>query len=382
MNESIHLGRIGGIRVGLNWSLLPIAALFAWSLASGQLPYEVAGYPRAAYWLAAVLTTLTFFASLLAHELAHALVARRRRVPVDRIVLWLLGGVAEMQSDPPDPRSELMVAGAGPLASLAVGGVVGGLAWGLSSLALSPLLVACLAWLAGINVLLAVFNLLPALPLDGGRLLRAVLWRIWGDRARATGAAARTARVIGGGLIGLGAAELLLQGSLEGAWIALIGWFIFAAAGQEQLLAAVPARPAGPRVADAMSHPPVVLRSDDTLADVHNRYLRRFGFSSFPVVDSAGGLVGLALVRRMNEVPGERWWVTNVMDASARPGEILVCGPWDSLGAVTGRLAVSPDRTAVVLDGGRPVGVLSYSDAVRVLNRQARLEAALAGAGR
>lgn len=379
MRASIHLGRIGGIRVGLNWSLLPIAVLFAWSLASGQLPYEVGGYPHAAYWLAAVVTTAAFFACLLAHELSHAVVARRRHLQVDSIVLWLLGGMAQMQTEPDDPGTELRVSMAGPAMSLFVAVALGLSAWAFHELAISPLVVASVAWLAGINALLGFFNLLPALPLDGGRVLRALLWRHWGDRARATNAAAGTARVIGGALIGLGAAELLLQGSFEGAWIALIGWFIFAVAGQQQQRVAVGDRLGRPRVADAMSGPPVSVPASANLSDVFNHHLRSYGFSSFPVVDELGALVGLLTVERMNRVPGERWWLTNVLEASVPATEIVACGPNDPLDEVAARLSRSPDHVAVVVDAGRPVGILSGQEADTILQRMALLRQALAG---
>jgi Zn-dependent protease len=235
MNESLHLGRIRGIRIGINWSLLPIFLLIAWSMAGTLLPDAAPGYATWGYWFFAILTTAAFYASLLAHELGHALVGRRHGVNVRGIVLWVFGGVAQLEGDTPNPRAELELAGAGPAVSVAIAALGLGGAALLNVLGVSPLLVASVAWLGGINGLLALFNLLPAFPLDGGRILRALLWRHWRDRARATAAAARVGRVGGFVLIAIGVAEFLVGGgALGGIWLALIGWFVVVAAGQQR----------------------------------------------------------------------------------------------------------------------------------------------------
>jgi Zn-dependent protease len=250
MNESFHLGRIGGIRIGLNWSLLPIFLLIAWSLAVVMLPAAAPGFTGWGYWFFALLTAAAFYASLLAHELSHAFVARRHGVSVSRIVLWLFGGVAQLEGDTPDARAELQVAAAGPAMSLGIAGVAAVLAWLLDLIGASPLMVAAVSWLAGINALLAAFNLLPAFPLDGGRILRAFLWRRWADRVRATAVAAKVGQVAGYGLIVVGAVEFLAGGgALGGIWLAVIGWFITVAARQqtEQVMKrAQGERPGGP----------------------------------------------------------------------------------------------------------------------------------------
>ena len=268
MRESVYLGRVAGIRIGLSWSLLPAFALIAWSLANGQLPYEVPGYNHSAYWVVGVLTAVAFFAALVAHELAHSIVARRRGMRVQGIVLWLFGGVAQMEGEMSDPRTELMVAVVGPLVSLLIAGVGALGAWGLDAAGASPIVVAALAWLAAVNGLLGVFNLLPAFPLDGGRLLRAGLWWRWKDQNRATRAAANSGRIVGGGLIALGVLEWFRLGGFGGLWLAAIGWFVVTAAGQalrDPSLATpseVPALPLEPP-----SEPPPELPSDAERAE-------------------------------------------------------------------------------------------------------------------
>jgi Zn-dependent protease len=234
MNESLHFGRVGGIRIGANWSLFPIFFLIAWSLAVVLLPAAAPGFTGSAYWFFALLTAAAFYASLLAHELSHAFVARRHGVSVRGIVLWLFGGVAQLEGDMPDARSELQVAAAGPAMSLGIAAVAAAVAWFLGFIGASPIMVAAVSWLAGINALLAAFNLLPAFPLDGGRILRAVLWRRWSDRVRATAVAAKVGQIAGYGLIAVGVVEFLAGGgALGGIWLALIGWFITVAARQQ-----------------------------------------------------------------------------------------------------------------------------------------------------
>ncbi|HZT67501.1 MAG TPA: site-2 protease family protein [Acidimicrobiales bacterium] len=358
MNDGLTLGRIGTIRVAANWSLAPIFVLVAWGLASGQLPVEAAGYNRAAYWVAALATTVAFFASLLVHELAHAAVARRHGVQVRVIVLWLFGGVAQLEGDVSDHRTELRTALAGPLASLGIGVTTGAAAWLLHTQGVSHLVVASMAWLAGINVVLGLFNLLPAFPLDGGRVLRSLLWRRWDDRARATSAAAAMGRFVGYGLIALGGAEFVFGGAAGGLWLALIGWFVVTAAGQEQRLAVAAQQGGEPRVVDAMNIAPLVVPASATVAEV-DRLARAHLAEAVPVGDENGAIVGLTTTERMNEVPGQRWWLTPITEAAAGPDEIVVCAPDDGLAEVAEKVRSGRDHAALVLDHGRLVGLLS-----------------------
>jgi Zn-dependent protease/CBS domain-containing protein len=398
MNESVGLGRIAGIRVGLNWSLLPTFVLLAWSLAVNLLPSAAPGYSTAGYWVFALLTTAAFYASLLAHELAHAVVARRHGVQVQSIVLWVLGGVAQLQGDSPHPRAELEVAAAGPAVSFglaASGAVVAGL---LGVLGLSPLLVAAVAWLAGINVLLGLFNLLPAFPLDGGRILRAALWHRWRDRARATAVAAKVGRIAGFGLIALGAIEFLAGGgALNGIWLALIGWFVTVAAQQQAQFssgvgpastvnqtssaAELGAVPDEMTVADAMSRDPLVVPLGATVADVIERYVLPIRFSAFPLVDAHGGLIGLATVRRIAALPRESWATTPISSAAAPRSVVVECSAQDRLADVAARLERSPDRRAVVIEGARVIGILTPADIARATGRVGPRDQAAAAAG-
>ena len=382
MNESIGLGRITGIRVGLNWSLLPIFLLLVWSLAESLLPSAAPGFAGWGYWTFALLATAAFYGSLLAHELGHSLVARRHGVRVISIVLWLLGGVAQLEGDTPDPRAELEVAIAGPAVSFGLAAIGAGVAWLLAQLGIGALMVAAVGWLAGINALLGLFNLLPAFPLDGGRILRAALWRRWRDRPRATAVAGKVGRVVGFGLIAVGAAEFLAAGgALNGIWLALIGWFVIVAA-QQQAFSGGPTASLVLTVADAMSREPIVVPASATVADVIERYVLPMRFAAFPVISADGRLLGLATVRRMADLPRESWATTPISAAAAPRSQIVECSPQDCLADVTARLGCFPDRLAIVVDGGRVLGILTVSDVARAVSRAESLRQTVASRAR
>src|SRR5215469_13110928 len=242
MGQSFSLGRIFGIRVGVNWSVLVIVALLAYGLAVGEFPAAAPRHPVAEYVAAAVVTAVAYMGSLLAHELAHSLVARRNGLQVEGITLWLLGGVSRLQGEVSDPGAEVRIAGVGPLVSLLLGGGFLLLAWLVHAAGVRGVVVVALAWLGGINVLLAVFNVIPAAPLDGGRLLRAVLWRITGDKLKAAVWSARSGQVFGWALVVVSAYLVLVRREYNWLWFALLGWFLISAATAESQQAMLQSR--------------------------------------------------------------------------------------------------------------------------------------------
>jgi Zn-dependent protease len=234
MNETVHLGKIAGIRVGIHWSLLVIFGVVAAGLAGSQLPHSAPGHTAAMYWLAALAAVVVFYLCLLAHELAHAVVARRHHIEVEGIVLWLLGGVSKLKGEAADPKTEQRIAIAGPATSviLAVAFFVLSRVFGAAHPA--SLAAGVFGWLGWINGLLAVFNLLPAFPLDGGRVLRSVLWRHHGDKPRATMTAARIGRAFGYAMITIGIVGFFATGlGVNGLWLAMVGWFLLSASRSE-----------------------------------------------------------------------------------------------------------------------------------------------------
>jgi Zn-dependent protease/CBS domain-containing protein len=377
MNESVHIGRVAGIRIGANWSLIPIFVLIVWGLAAGQLPHAAPGYSAAAYFGTAAWAGVLFFASLLAHELAHALEARRRNIAVDGIVLWVLGGVSKLRGEPADPRDELRIAIVGPATSLAL--ALG--FFGLSRLAgadqSASLVAGAFGWLGWVNAALGVFNLVPALPLDGGRVLRSLLWRHWGRKQRATVIAAGAGRVFGFGFMALGVAGFLAGiAGLSGLWLAVVGWFIVSASNAEVGASPVGMSPTGAeltglRARDAMTPDPLTVPAWAALDRLVEEGVRKRRLSSFPVVDNQGCFVGLVTLERIRRVPVDRWNEIATWSVACPAAQCVTCGPDDDLPAVAGTMYASPDRRAVVLVDGRVVGILAPSDLRRVAAHQA-----------
>ena len=258
MNASVRLGRLAGIEVGLHWSLAIVFVLIVWTLAVQVLPVVVPDQPQSAYWLVAVFAALLFYMSLLSHEMGHALVARRLGVNVDGITLWLFGGVARLRGDASSPGTEAKIAIAGPVVSLALAIVFGAATFALDVGNGPPLIEGACLWLAASNAVLLLFNLLPAFPLDGGRLLRALLWRRSGDRLRATSRAAWLGRLMAVLMIGLGVVALVVQGALGGLWLIFLGLFLMSAARSQEAQYLRLGAQSGPHVDDVTPVEPMV----------------------------------------------------------------------------------------------------------------------------
>jgi Zn-dependent protease len=367
VRATFTLGRIAGVRIGVHWSVLLIFGIIAFGLAQGRLPQVYPGHSPVEYWVAGLGAAVVFFASLLAHELAHAVVARRNGVVVDDIVLWLLGGVARLKSEASSPAAELRTAGVGPLVSLVLGGLFVLGAWLLAMVSAPELLVEVVAWLGGINLLLAVFNSLPAAPLDGGRLLRAFLWWRTGDRLRATAGATTAGRVLGWLLIGLGLVAFMRGGGLGGLWLALIGWFLIAAATAEGRQAQLRGVLAGVPVRDAMTRDPLTVPAALTVADLLADPLYRYRHSAFPVTGADGAPVGLVTLDGARQVPPENSGAVTVGEVMVPLSRTTVAGTDDSLADLLPRMEPGAEHRVLVMDKGRLVGILSLSDISRTV---------------
>jgi Zn-dependent protease/predicted transcriptional regulator len=360
MVASFRLGRIAGVTVGVNWSVVIIFALIAWGLATGRFPAAYPGRPRWAYIVAGAAAALVFFLGLLAHELSHAVLARRNGQDVEGITLWLFGGVARLRGEAPSPGAELRVAGVGPLVSLLIGLAFGGGA-ALVALTHHPgLLLGTLLWLSGINIALAVFNVLPAAPLDGGRLLRAALWKWRGDRVWAGVVSARAGRVLGLALVVLGLVLFLRTRAIGQLWLALIGWFLFGAAALEERQA----RLGAVRVADVMSARPDDVAPDLSVAEFMDRYLPAHRHSAVPLVED-GRPVGLMTVERARQVPLERRGEVRLRDVACPPGELAFAAPDEPLNHLLPRLTACSGGRALVVADHHLVGIVTPADIER-----------------
>ncbi|MCY0944534.1 site-2 protease family protein [Streptomyces antarcticus] len=370
MKPTFVLGRIAGVRVGVHWSILVIFTLIALGLAEGRFPDAYPGRSWWVYWLVGLLTAALFFASLLAHELAHAVVARRNKVAVDDIVLWLLGGVARLRSEASTPAAELRIAGVGPLVSLALGVGFALAGWLVGTAAGPGLASEALMWLAVINLLLALFNSVPAAPLDGGRLLRAFLWWRTGDRARATAGAAAAGRGFGWFLLLFGLLLFARGDVVGGLWLVMIAWFLIAAATAEGQQAQLRAVLAGVPVRHAMTPSPVTVPAGLIIAALLADPRYRYRHSAFPVIGDDGrspaGLLTLSAAGRVAERQRE---VTRVREVMIPRSDVTVVGPDDQLAEVLPQMLAGGGRRALVVDeSGSLVGIVASSDISRTVS--------------
>lgn len=368
MNQNFRLGEVDGIPVGANWSVVVIFFLFAWELAALILPDDHPHQSQAVYWSVAILTTVVLFASLLAHEVSHAVVAKRNGIGVRQITLWLFGGVSELESDALTPAVDFRVAVAGPLTTFVLAGVFG--VFGLlfrDATGTMGVAASAVGWLAWINLFLGAFNLLPGAPLDGGRVLRAALWKRTGDRVGAASRAADAGEVIGFVLVGLGVLEFLTV-SFVGLWLVLMGWFLLSAARAEKNDVVMRSSLAGIHVADVMTRDPMTFASTTTVAQLVDDQLHHFRFSTYPLVAPDGRLEGLATMARIRHVPPHLRPTTRLIDIACPMSEVPIGSPGEPIPELLQRMQPSPDGRALVLDAdGRLVGIVSPSDISRLV---------------
>ena len=368
MTPSFRLGRIFGIEVGLNWSLVFVFALIAWTLADSVLPQAVPGQSPVAYWLTGIVGALAFYACLLAHELSHALVARSRGMRVAGITLWLFGGVSRLEGDPAGAGDEALVTAAGPLTSFAVAAAALGLSV-LAGAAGAPLLAqALLAWLAFLNVVLGLFNLVPAFPLDGGRLLSAFFWWRTGSRRRGVHRAVQVGRVFAVLMIAFGAFELFSGLVLNGIWIAFIGWFLLSAAGAEESAATTRAALRAVPVSAAMSSPVVTVPDWYAIEDFLQSAAHQYRFTTYPLRDPSGALTGLVRLGQLLRLPRSVRAGQRLRDVATPVSRIPTARPEETLDSLIERVGSGLEQRVLVYDGaGQLVGIVSPSDIARLV---------------
>ena len=359
--------RLFGIDIHIDPSWLFIFALLAGNFTLAFYPQQYQHLDWATYAVAGLATTLLYFGSVLFHELSHSLVAMSQGVKVDRITLFIFGGMASIRQDSPHPGAEVRIAAAGPLASMALGLGL----WGVSRLAPAEgnIWAGMALYLAQLNIVLAVFNLLPGIPLDGGRLMRAALWWRTGDRWGATRTAAASGRWLGWGLIILGVALSALLGQLMPLWLSLLGLFLKSAADLEGRQAIASQMLAGVRVDSVMTRDPVAISWRASVNEALEEYFLRYSFGGFPVLRDAQivGVVSLADLARCppaerNQVPIARVMTQLGADQCARPDDDLTAALLKMAAAGISRLPVAG-----------PDGALLGLIALHTINRQIRI---------
>lgn len=375
MEAQIKLGRVFGIEIGLHYSWLIIALLITLSLA-GHFHAENADWGEGVIWALALLTAALFFAAIVAHELAHAMVARARGLPVRSITLFALGGVAQIEKEPDDAKTEFWMAIVGPGASIVIGLICLTLTW---TLGWKPMTIpstpfqAMLVWLGYINIGLAVFNLIPGFPLDGGRVLRAIIWRAIGDARRSTRIAVRVGQSVAFGFIALGLFRFFAGAGFSALWIAFIGWFMFDAANATYIQSGIAEKLKGVRAGDVMERDCPVVDGRVNLQTFVDDHLLRTGRRCFAVVekDHIAGVITLHEVRRVERA---RWPYTTVDDAMLPLDLVHTVTPETPVAEALEMMGRERVSQLPVVSEGRLAGIISLDRILQLLQARGELQ--------
>jgi len=362
LRHAIPIGRIFGITVDLDYSWFLIVGLLAWMLAVSYFPAAFRT-STAEYWLLGVVTAVMLFVSVLIHELGHSIVAQGYGLEVPRITLFLFGGVSQIAAEPPNAGAEFWIAVVGPLVSFALAAFF----WEIEPLfAWSPGWFAVLKYLALLNLILGIFNLVPGFPLDGGRVLRAVVWKATGGYQRATAVAATTGRFFGFVLIFWGVWDVLRGDFINGLWIAFIGWYLESAAGAQLQMEAAKALMSEHRVADAMRQDFPRIGGETTLEEIVERFVMT-GNSRYFVVSGENGTRGLVTLGTIQSEPRQAWGSTTAAQAMIPAEKLRRATPEEGLWAALEQMGRDGINELPVMEGGEIVGMLSSEDIMHYL---------------
>lgn len=362
--HTIPIGHVFGIPIDLDYSWFLIAALITWMLAVSYYPAELKGGTSLEYWLMGAVTAVLFFGSIVVHELAHSWVALRYKVPVNRITLFIFGGVSQIAGEPPSASAEFLIAVVGPLTSFALGAFF---------FLLEPLLaniapaLAVAKYLALINGVLGLFNLVPGFPLDGGRVFRAVVWGINKNFRRATLIAASTGRFFGFLFIVWGVWQVLRGNVANGLWIAFIGWFLESAAGAQVQQQMVQGLLGGHKVSEAMGNSCTHVPGDTSLQKLVDQEVLSHGRQCF-LVDRGDRVAGLLTLHNIKEIPRPSWTTTTAVQAMIPIEKLKRIDPNAELWTALQEMGRGGINEMPVMQGNDLVGLLSTSDVVKYLH--------------
>jgi Zn-dependent protease len=355
MNANLNLGRIWGIPIGLHFSWFLIFGLVSWSLAVGYFPEEYPGLATPVYWILGAVTSILFFASVLVHELAHAFVALRNKLPVRAINLFIFGGVAELTQEPRSAGAEFRIAIAGPVASLGLAALFGGLYLLDQHI---PLLAAPSIWLARINLLLALFNMIPGFPLDGGRVLRAAIWWKTNNLRKATQAAGISGQVVAFGFIAVGLFIAFNGSFFNGLWLIFIGWFLQNAAASSLAHTTIHEALRGITAAQAMQREFPRVSGLTPISQLVEENILKGGQRSF-LVDEDGNVQGMLTLSDIRTIPERKWRFTTIRQVMQPFDRVIKVEPATELLAALQMMDQAKVSQLPVVDDNRVLGLLS-----------------------
>ncbi len=364
MPGSLRIGKIAGIDIYINVSWIIILVLLTVSLATGWFPQLYRGWSTATYWVVGFISAILLFVSVLLHELAHSLVARRRGVPVKNITLFIFGGVSNIEQEPKSPGVEFQITVVGPLTSILIG-VVCFLLW-LPLRGTNSPLEGILFYLAVTNLLLGVFNLIPGFPLDGGRVLRSIIWKITGSLRQATQIASITGQIVAYLFIFWGIWQLFSGSVLNGIWLGFIGWFLLSAAQSANSQVMLESVLRGVTVGEVMNPTPTLVPANISLQQLVDQYFLPQGLRS-ALVMQADQLAGLITLSDIRHVPREQWGQVTVGHAMIPLERLHVVQPQQSLNDVLPLMAGRDVNQLPVVQNGAVVGVVSRDAIVHYL---------------
>ncbi len=365
-----QIARVSGIPIYLHFSWLVIFALIVWTLATGVFPAQDPDLPASSNWAKALVASLLFFVSILLHELGHALVALRFGLKTTSITLFIFGGVARLEKDPEDGRTEFWMAVAGPAVSMVLAGVFYAVAAsGLVGRASS----AVARYLSLINFVLALFNLVPAFPLDGGRILRGLLWKTSG-KARATQIASGAGTLFAFFLIAVGIFSLLTGNAVTGVWYVFLGWFLKDASAQAYERVRLDQTLAGVTVDDAMLREVATVPAYISVEEAAAEFFLHTGYGGYPVLRGEA-VVGMLSLKDVLRLPPEERATTSVQSAMAPLSPAIVIHPREPLLAAMAKMAQAGVGRLLVMDNGRLLGLLTMNAVVRQVRVREQLAA-------
>ena len=364
---SVNIGRIIGIPIRIHWTLWLVFVLIAWSLADGYLPQTYPSLSATEDWIVGVVSAILLFVSVLLHELSHSYIAKKNGLPIARITLFFFGGVSEMSEEPKDPGLEVRMAAAGPLTSFAIAGVLGGM-WIVGRLVNFPTaVIAILGYNALINVGLGAFNLIPAFPLDGGRVLRGSLWRGSRNLLKATRSATRVSEILSLLIIAAGLLLIVVTADFfNGIWIIFLGWFIRSGAETSLRQTQVTEALHGVSVGDVMTQNLLTVPPDLTVQQLVNDYFLVHPHGGYPVVQG-DRLLGIVTMSSVRSIPREKRELEKVSQAMVPFERIVTISPTASAADAMQKIAQANVGRLLVTDGPKILGVVTRGDLMKTI---------------